>query len=155
FANENVYKNIGPYKWPYCELPYVIADDIKNAADQKKILVREAIMAAIDEMNKLPLVVKVVKKENAKQHVHYVKFVYNEKGSWSKVGCCGGEQKIRIAPWESYAGEGRDISPGTVLHEIMHALGFEHEHQRPDRDKLFRLVDASTLEDIPDIDIDY
>lgn len=27
----------------------------------------------------------------------------------------------------------------TVLHEIMHALGFDHEHQRPDRDNFVRL----------------
>lgn len=29
-----------------------------------------------------------------------------------------------------------------VLHEIMHAMGFDHEHQRPDRDNFVRLEDS-------------
>ena len=47
----------------------------------------------------------------------------------SFFGIQGGDQPILI----------RCYSAGTVVHEIMHALGFGHEHQRADRDSFIRL----------------
>lgn len=45
----------------------------------------------------------------------------------SAIGKQGGRQTIHI---------GKDCRViGTVEHETMHALGFIHEHSRPDRDK--------------------
>lgn len=38
----------------------------------------------------------------------------------------GGKQVINVADW---------ASKGNVMHEIMHALGFNHEHSRIDRDE--------------------
>jgi hypothetical protein len=47
-------------------------------------------------------------------------------GCASWVGRQGGEQEVWIAP---------SCSAGSVMHEIGHSLGLEHEHTRPDRDQ--------------------
>ncbi|XP_061433507.1 astacin-like metalloendopeptidase [Lethenteron reissneri] len=47
--------------------------------------------------------------------------------SWSLLGKQGGEQPLSLEPGK--------VTKGTVLHELMHALGFQHEHCRSDRDK--------------------
>jgi hypothetical protein len=55
---------------------------------------------------------------------NYVRFVSGSVNT-SYVGMIGGQQAITIVSWDY---------PFIVCHEICHALGFYHEHQRPDRD---------------------
>ena len=43
------------------------------------------------------------------------------------MGRVGGEQLLSIGP--------NCLRTGVIIHEIMHALGFFHEHSRPDRDE--------------------
>lgn len=52
-------------------------------------------------------------------------------GCNSPIGRQGGEQKVIL-------GKGCLNLP-TIEHELMHALGFQHEHTRPDRDDHIKL----------------
>lgn len=56
----------------------------------------------------------------------YIHFVPRQ-GCWSAVGRQGGRQEISV-------GGSCNYHRGTIMHEIMHALGFHHEQTRPDRD---------------------
>uniref|UniRef100_A0A671FV77 Metalloendopeptidase n=1 Tax=Rhinolophus ferrumequinum TaxID=59479 RepID=A0A671FV77_RHIFE len=54
-------------------------------------------------------------------------------GCFSGVGRSGGMQLVSLAPTCLQKG------PGIVLHELMHVLGFWHEHARADRDSYIRV----------------
>ena len=56
----------------------------------------------------------------------YVRIV-NSNGCFSAIGRSKGSQDLSLQ-------RNRCVSVETVIHEFMHALGFEHEHNRPDRD---------------------
>ncbi|XP_033936917.1 hatching enzyme 1.2-like isoform X1 [Pseudochaenichthys georgianus] len=57
--------------------------------------------------------------------LNYIEF-RSGKGCASYVGCVGGAQVLYSAP---------SCSVGNVCHEIIHALGLHHEHNRRDRDQ--------------------
>ncbi|XP_047106353.1 low choriolytic enzyme-like [Schistocerca piceifrons] len=58
----------------------------------------------------------------------HTSYVHLRKGVWcsSLIGRVGGEQTVSLGPGCVYK--------GVVQHELMHALGFWHEHSRSDRD---------------------
>ena len=53
-------------------------------------------------------------------------FFRKNDGCASWVGRQGGQQEVWV---------GSNCSAGTIMHEIGHVLGLEHEHTRPDRDQ--------------------
>ncbi len=55
--------------------------------------------------------------------LHYI-YIKNDPENWSLVGMQGGKQEMGIASWGSKF---------VIAHEIGHALGMIHEHQRVDR----------------------
>lgn len=65
-------------------------------------------------------------------HADYVRFVPIPDGPacYSALGRVGGRQDIQLAP---------ACSAGSTAHEIGHALGLIHEHQRTDRDSFIRI----------------
>lgn len=58
-------------------------------------------------------------------------FIVPLDGCYSYVGKIGGRQPMSLA---------RDCLANYIIwHELLHVLGFEHEHQRPDRDSFIRV----------------
>lgn len=58
----------------------------------------------------------------------YIRIQSAETGCWSQVGYSGSRVDVNLQR------PGCVTKKGTVLHEILHALGFVHEHSRYDRD---------------------
>lgn len=58
----------------------------------------------------------------------YISIRSQNTGCWSSVGRVGGEQIVNFQP------SGCLVKIGTVLHELMHAVGFMHEQNRENRD---------------------
>lgn len=57
----------------------------------------------------------------------------------SKVGRRGGEQAV-LCDLDSVPAR---FTQASVIHEIGHAVGLYHEHQRPDRDRFVRVVESN------------
>ncbi|XP_021379895.1 uncharacterized protein LOC110467213 [Mizuhopecten yessoensis] len=71
-------------------------------------------------------------KKRTKDTKDYVRII-SEPGCWSSVGRQGGEQKLSL-------GRGCEREIGTAIHELLHTVGFWHEHARPDRDEYVQIV---------------
>ena len=62
----------------------------------------------------------------------FVKIVNSNGGCFSAIGRIKGSQDLSLQ-------RNRCVTVETAIHELMHALGFEHEHNRPDRDDFILL----------------
>lgn len=58
----------------------------------------------------------------------YVSIVDSKSGCWSSVGRVGGMQEINLQRPACVKRK------GTIIHELMHAVGFLHEQNRENRD---------------------
>ncbi|KAK5645539.1 hypothetical protein RI129_006839 [Pyrocoelia pectoralis] len=56
----------------------------------------------------------------------------------SNIGRAGGQQTINLAP--------RCLTPGTIVHEFLHALGFYHQQATTERDDFVTIVWDNILE---------
>ena len=72
---------------------------------------------------------KFVKREN---EADYIEFDLTKRSPRSYIGRIGGKQEIYLS---------KSVKDYIVVHEVMHALGFWHEHQRPDRDGFIEILD--------------
>ena len=119
--------------WPNGRIPYEISSVISATGKQ-------TIQVAISEWNTKTGINLVPRNGEA----DYVRFVQGE-GCQSWIGKIGGMQEISCD-----LSSGSYFDSGSIVHEIGHAVGLLHEHQRPDRDSYITVNYANVDPDYVD-----
>ena len=94
---------------------------VENSLSKKSRKFQDAVREGLRLISEKTCL-KFVKRE---KEADFIEFDFTKKTSRSHVGRIGGKQEIYLS---------KSVRDFKVVHEVMHALGFWHEHQRPDRD---------------------
>ena len=109
------------FKWPNSTVYYILPTNH---------LRKDIIQKGIEYLNNHTTICMVPRTTQT----DYVEFI-TRNGNWANIGRIGGKQEISV--------ENTDI--GTVVHEVMHALGFDHTQCRQDRDN-YVTIDFGNIE---------
>ncbi|XP_055340321.1 uncharacterized protein LOC129589550 [Paramacrobiotus metropolitanus] len=129
--------------WPNrTAIPYVISE-IFSASEQ------QAIVKALRIMEKKTGGCILFKPKTSEDDYIYFFGNFLDKCD-SKVGRVGGRQYVDLAR-PIHLTSTSCINTGRIQHELMHALGFRHEQQRPDRDQYVDVRSGNVIPaDYPD-----
>nr|CDJ26724.1 astacin-like metallopeptidase 9 protein [Tityus serrulatus] len=116
-------------RWTNGRVPYLI-HPIYN--DKEK----ELILNVMNEIENLTCLRFVERKEEE----DYIG-IYSDSGCWSELGRNGGLQLLSLEASVC-------LSKGVIMHELMHALGFYHEHTRYDRDEFITVHWDNIINDL-------
>jgi hypothetical protein len=105
-------------KWKGGVIPYLIDPSLPN---QKRLT------DAIDYFHQHTSI-RLVERNGEKDYIYFKN--NGDKDCSSFIGKKGGKQNINVPSW---------CQKGSLIHEILHALGFNHEQSRPDRRKYIKI----------------
>uniref|UniRef100_A0A1I7XT58 Metalloendopeptidase n=1 Tax=Heterorhabditis bacteriophora TaxID=37862 RepID=A0A1I7XT58_HETBA len=108
-------------KWPNGRVPYILSTAYSDTQ-------RAVIARAIAAYQKKTCIRFVPKTAHDKDYVVIAKL----DGCYADFARVGGRQQVSLAD--------ECIDYATIVHELMHVIGFIHEHQRDDRDNFVRIV---------------
>ncbi|XP_053982426.1 zinc metalloproteinase nas-4-like [Hylaeus volcanicus] len=106
-------------RWPGGVVPYVLSPYFN--AEQRKVIT--------DAMNDYHKYTCIKFKPYKGEESDYVRITAGNSGCWSSVGRIGGRQDVNLQV------PGCLVKKGTVIHELMHVIGFLHEQSRYERDE--------------------
>ncbi|KAL2099729.1 hypothetical protein ACEWY4_004123 [Coilia grayii] len=121
-------RNAVENRWPSVKgkvsLPYVISSELASKADD--------ILEAMNMISNKTC----VRFHKLKNEQDYLDF-QPAYGCASFIGFLGGAQPVYV---------GLRCTPGNIVHELLHALGFYHEHSRKDRDNHIEIIYENIIE---------
>jgi hypothetical protein len=104
-------------RWPNGTIPYTVDNSLASI----KPMIQQAAAHIKQQTNGC---INFVERTNQAKYVR----MYFGQGCWSYMGTVG------AGPQDLSLGQGCAFF-GTVVHEMLHAVGFDHEQNRPDRDQ--------------------
>jgi len=107
------------YKWKNNKVPYFIPVATSPS-------LRDSIMRAIQIIEDNTNVDFVVKTNGYADYVAIIEDNSIAGAGLAEIGRIGGKQHVWLKS---------NVSPGVIVHEFLHTLGFLHEHTRSDRDE--------------------
>jgi hypothetical protein len=106
--------------WPKAEIFYEISKDFPEVT-------RLEILSCMKEITDISGI-KFIEKSSS--DINYVSILYKDMSEdacgESIIGCMLGRQELKLSQ--------SCTTKRTIYHELMHCIGFSHEHSRPDRD---------------------
>jgi hypothetical protein len=106
--------------WPDGRVPYVFDDNLRGKHRRK-------IWKAMDEYKKHTRILFVPRMDDDEEDYVYIRLAREGELCSSNIGLVGGRQEVVLSE--------QCMHHGSILHELNHALGFDHEHARADRDE--------------------